>query len=312
MTSSDSDQRGGPAGGDVPLVPDHKPTWRTWLKHERTQLGLTQAEVGLAAGLSAEAIRKYEGGGRTPTRQHLLDILRALHMPPDELRRIATDAGFAPDMAPRASDQVPGNTFSVDEAIVEIERSVWPRFVTGGAMNVMAANRAASDLWGVDVADALRRRDRAGAHVIPAMAEPWFASRVANFDQLLRIVIGVLKGIPDGAAALDNPSPWAEKVLAALAATSPQAVGSLLDAWESTPVLLTRLRWEYPVLWLEPEGEIRFVGTVTVANEREGLSFNDWIPADAESHARLERALAARRGRPGTAAKLSTRGAGRR
>ena len=278
-------------------MPDQEPTWRVLLKHERTQLGLTQAELGVAAGLSAEAIRKYERGGRTPNRRHLLDILRALNVPPEQLHRIVAAAGFAPDEQPISPLAAAGNTYTLAEAAAEIEHSAWPRFVAGGAMNIEAVNRAAADLWGIDPAAELRRRNRAGTHAIPAMAEPWFAGRVANFDALLRIVIGVLKGLPGGAAAMDNPTPWAEKVLGALAAANPAAVGPLLDAWESTPARLTRLRWDYPIVWLEPEGEIRFVGTVTVANERDGLSFNDWIPADAESHARLEQVLASRRGR---------------
>ena len=31
----------------------------------------------------------------------------------------------------------------------------------------------------------------------------------------------------------------------------------------------------------------RFVGTVTAANERDGLSFNDWIPLDPDTWLRL-------------------------
>ncbi len=293
-------------------MPAQESTWRLRIKHERTHLGLTQAELGFAAGLSAEAIRKYERGGRTPTRRHLLDILEALHVPPRRVREILADAGFVPEPGPVPSDSLTGYAYPLAEARIEIERSSWPRFVTGGAMDVLAANRAANDLWGVDVAGELRRRDRAGAHVIPAMAESWFAGHVANFDELLGVVISVLKGIPDGAAALDDPSPWAEKVLGALAATNPQAVGPLLDLWEATPPQQIRPRWDYPVVWREPEGEIRFVGLVTIANERDGLSFNDWIPVDAPSHAVLEQVLAARRGGFAPPASGSPRGVGRR
>jgi transcriptional regulator with XRE-family HTH domain len=293
-------------------VPHQDSTWRSRLKHERTQLGLTQAQLGLAAGLSTETIRKYESGGRTPTRRHLLDILAALHVPPAQVRPIIASAGFAPDGDPLPSDVLDGYGFSLDEAAAEIERSPWPRFVTGGAMDVVAANRAAERLWGMDVAAELRRRNRAGAHVIPAMAEPWFAGRVANFDELLSVVIGVLKGIPAGAGALDDPTPWAEKVLGALAVANPTAVGPLLDAWEATPPQHVRPRWEYRVVWREAEGEIRFACLVSIANERDGMSFNDWIPADAASHVTLERVLAARSGSPGPALLGRTRGVGRR
>jgi transcriptional regulator with XRE-family HTH domain len=291
-------------------VPDQESTWRSRLKHERIQLGLTQAELAFASGLSAEAIRKYESGGRTPTRRHLLDILGALHVPRAQVRQIVASAGFAPETDLLPSDALDGYAFTLAEAAAEIERSPWPRFVTGGAMDVVAANRVAARLWGLDVSAELLRRNRAGAHVIPAMAEPWFAGRVANFDELLRMVIGVLKGIPDGAAALDDPTPWAEKVLGALATTNPGVVGPLLDAWEATPPQKVRPRWEYRVVWQEPEGEIRFAGLVSLANERDGLSFNDWIPADAESHVTLERVLAARGGSATQAMSGRPRGVG--
>ena len=45
-----------------------------------------------------------------------------------------------------------------------------------------------------------------------------------------------------------------------------------------------RLRWHYPVVWHDPEaGRMRFDCVVSSANERDGWSFNDWIPIDAES-----------------------------
>ncbi len=70
--------------------------------------------------------------------------------------------------------------------------------------------------------------------------------------------------------------------------------------------------WPRTLVWREPEGEIRFVGLVTVANERDGLSFNDWIPVDAPSHVVLEQVLAARRGGFVPPASGSPRGVGRR
>ena len=45
-----------------------------------------------------------------------------------------------------------------------------------------------------------------------------------------------------------------------------------------------KVRWSYPVVWEDPDqGEIRFFGLVSLANEEESTFFNDWIPSDARS-----------------------------
>ena len=275
-------------------MPESDRDWRAMLRRERTQLGLTQQEVGLAAGLSAETIRKYESGVRTPTRTHLLEVLRVLRVPQLRVRALLTAAGFAPSEIPLPSDTQPRYWYSVADAVAEMDRAPWPQFLSGSVMDVVAANRAASLLWGVDFALEQARRSSPQMQVIPAMAEPWFADRIVNFDECLAMVVGLLKGIPDGATALDRPSPWAERILAALTSVNPAAVASLLDAWERVPVRPLRPRWSYRIVWREPEGEIRFTGLVGLANEPVGLSFNDWIPEDAESHRVLERVLGAR------------------
>jgi hypothetical protein len=85
-----------------------------------------------------------------------------------------------------------------------------------------------------------------------------------------------------------------DQVLSTFAANDPTAVAKLLHAWEATPPRPAKSRWTYPLVWREPEGEIRFTGLVSTASEPDGLSFNDWFPADAASHAVLEQVLAAR------------------
>ena len=51
-----------------------------------------------------------------------------------------------------------------------------------------------------------------------------------------------------------------------------------------------KIRWSYPVVWNEPGvGEMRFHCFASAANEEDGLSFQDWIPLDAETWSALGR-----------------------
>jgi transcriptional regulator with XRE-family HTH domain len=270
--------------------------WRARLRGERLGLGLTQAALGRAAGVSAEAVRKYESGARTPTREHLAALLHALHVPQMRARDILADAGFASADTLFAADTHPGYYFTPQEAAAAVQTAPWPQFVVNDAQEVVAANRAAELLLGVDLAAELASRSRAQLHFLALIAEPPFASRIANFEECLSMMVGALKGAPAGGPAIDAPGPWAEQVLGRFAAVNPAALATLLHVWERTPARLPKSRWTYRLVWREPEGEIRFTGLVTTASEPHGLSFSDWLPADAASHLILEAVLASRAG----------------
>jgi transcriptional regulator with XRE-family HTH domain len=255
---------------------------------------LTQAELGSAAGLSAEAVRKYEAGARTPTREHLGALLRVLQVPQVRAREILAAAGFSAADTLFPHEAFPGYHFTAEEAAAEVAAAPWPRFVVNDAQEIVAANRAAELLWGVDVAGELAARGRAARHFLALMAEPQFMSRIANFEECLAMVVGVLKGVPAGGPAIDEPGPWAEQVLARFAAVNPAALSVLLRVWERTPARPPKSRWSYRIVWCEPEGEIRFTGLVTSASEQDGLAFSDWLPTDAASHLILEAVLAGR------------------
>ena len=232
--------------------------WRAMLRRERALLDLTQAELGQRAGLSAEAVRKYESGARTPTREHLVAILSVLQVPQLRAREILAAAGFAAADHLFPPDEHPGYFYTLAEARAEIEGTPWPQFIVGNLMEILAANRAATLLWGADVDAEVAGRPRPEMHFLSLMAEPRIAARIANFDECLAIAVGILKGVPGGGAALEEPGPWVDQVLAAFAANDPTVVAKLLHAWETTPARLAKSRWTYPLVWREPEGEIRF------------------------------------------------------
>ncbi len=263
------------------------------LREERLRLHLTQQQLAAAAHLSTETIHKYERGTRTPGREGLFRILEALQVPQVRAREILGDAGFAPIERLFAQSANPDYFFTLAQAAAYVETVPWPRFVVNNVMEIVVANRAARLLWDVDFETEYAARSRPQLHFLALMVEPRFASRIVNFDECLATVVAILKGVPRGGAALENPGPWVQSVLGQFAANDPEALVRLLHAWEVAPAATAKVHWNYRIVWRDPVGgEIAFRGVVSDASEPDGLAFNDWIPADSASHRNLEQVLA--------------------
>jgi transcriptional regulator with XRE-family HTH domain len=63
-------------------MPDPLP-FRSWLKQQRLESGLTQDELAERVGYASQTIRKVEGGQRRPSPQLALRLAEALELPPD-------------------------------------------------------------------------------------------------------------------------------------------------------------------------------------------------------------------------------------
>ena len=167
--------------------------------------------------------------------------------------------------------------------------------MTNDLAQVVAANHAAQTLWEVDFAAELARRSEVRLSLLSVAAERHFAERVVNWAECLTVLAGVFKGRPRDAIALDEPGAFVSEVLTAYAENDPAAIPQLIRAWESTPPQAGKARWSYPLTWREPGvGDIVFLSLVSIASEPDALSFNDWIPLDPISHARLAQVLSER------------------
>ena len=289
-----------PASGSDPGEPADDPGWRARLRSERLRLGLSQVRVGALVGVSPETIRKYESGGRTPARATLVRLVSALQLPAEQGRAILRGAGFSAAETLFPADGYPDYYFTAAQLRTAVERVPWPQFVTNDLADVVAANRPAQALWGIDFPTELARRSRARLNLLAVAAERQFAERVANWPECLSVLAGIFKGRPREAIALDDPGAFFAEVLTAYATNDPAGLPALISAWERTPPQAAKVRWSYSLRWREDGiGEIAFLALVSVASEPDGLWFNDWIPADPASHARLAAALESRPGSMG-------------
>lgn len=268
--------------------------WRALLRAERQRLGLTQAGLAERAGVAPETLRKYESGGRTPSRASIGRLLGALQVPHVTVQAVLHELGFAADGTLFTFETDPDYHFTIPQLRVFVEETPWPQFVVNNVLEIVAANAAAQALWGIDLPGEFARRSRAQLNFLAIAAERRFSERIGNWPEMMARVVSILKAIPESATLLDDPSSLFGEVFAAFAQNDPTAIPKLFALWERTPPASAKVRWNYPVIWREPGvGEIRFLGTVTTASEPDALAFNDWIPLDSASHALLEKAVAA-------------------
>ena len=260
--------------------------WHLMLARARIRLGVSQADLAARAHVSYASVKAYEQGKRHPSRPYLTAMLDALKIDRVERNLIMAAAGYASDglsFRPTNDDL----TFTVEEAAREIERYQWPAFIVDEMMGVPCANRMAQRLWGVDLDREFL--DPVERNLLSVASNPRFAERCVNLDEILAVMVAVWKGHHRGPESLDDPSPFFAAMLERFASGDPAVVGRFAHPWQTVPGRTAKLRWDYPVVWDAPGiGVMRFHAFASAASEPDGLSFNDWIPLDADTWLRLE------------------------
>ncbi len=262
--------------------------WFKMLADAREMLGLTQAQLAARAHVSTPSLKAYESGRRHPSRPYLTAILEALKVDRTLRGKILDAAGYASDSRDLGPWSGGRFMFTVDEATEFIAKQRWPAFLTNDTMEVAAANDVAQRLWSVDLrAEFLEPLDR---NVLSIASDPRFADRCTNLPEVLNVMAAVFKGHHRGPEALESPSPYFAAVLERFLAGDPKYIQPFLRAWQDATPRTPKIRWEYPIVWNDPDvGTLRFSGVVNPASEPEGLAFNDWIPLDCETWSALDR-----------------------
>ena len=292
-----------PSGNDA-FEDSDQADWHDLIRAERRRLGITQTELAERAGLSPETIRKYEAGTRTPSRASVERVLAALQAPHTTVRRVLLDLGMAAPGNLYGLGGIEDYRFTIPELRAFVEETPWPQFVINNTLEIVVANAATQALWEMDLSLEVLERTRARVNLLAILAHHRLRQSLKNRFEIMAIVVSVLKVFPESRTLLDAPGSLFAEVFDAFAATDPKAINKLYALWERTPPASQKLRWNFPVIWAEPEiGEIRLIGTVTAASHVNSLVFVDWIPRDGPSHALLDTLLASRTPRPGDRAR---------
>lgn len=276
-----------PATGCAPWQGTAVDEWNSLLLRARRSIGISRPALARLAGVSAQTVKAYERGLRRPSKHLLVGILDALAVDRLVRNQVLLGAGFAPDgelLGPHNPDYM----FTASEAVALIASLPWPAHVQTELMEVVAANRLAQRLWGVDL-----DHEFEGAverNLVTFATNPRFADRILNWDETATVAVGALKGHHRGSVALpEAATAYFGAVLERVFNADPRYSRRLLDLWERVPPRVPKIRWYYTVMWNDPElGVLRFLVSAASADEPGGLMFHEWMPVDAETWEKLE------------------------
>ena len=262
-----------------------RPEWRKQLEAARRLLGLSREELARLAGVSPSTVRGYEDGRRHPRQESLDAILEALHLDRTEANPIREAAGFAPVRS--LWDHDASYYYTVEELQEYVERVTWPQFINNDNMEVVAANRVASWVWGLDYQEERRRRTKFEMNLLAVANEFDFPNVVENWDEVLELLCGIYKGALAGLtgarADLEEPNPYLASIIDHFTRVDHRFLERLIDAWNRATPSPSKVRNLYRIIWNHRFGRMSFVCMMSTASEREGLAFNDWIPANPET-----------------------------
>jgi transcriptional regulator with XRE-family HTH domain len=267
--------------------------WRTELRDARKRLGISQRVLAEQTGISFEAIRGYESGRRNATRDRLEALIAALKIPNATANIMRESAGFATVNFLFAGEHPRDFFYSLEELPAAVEETPWPQFVVNDAFEIVCANAWICAVWDVDFAEEQRTRTRAQMNVLSVASDHRFADRLKNWDEMIAMFVSIFKAPSPTSYSLDAPSPYFNEVISQFLNGDPVFLARLLEIWKETKPRKPKVRSSYPIVWEHPEfGVMRFRGVITNASYPDALSFNDWIPLDAETWQVLTKARA--------------------
>lgn len=267
--------------------------WREDLRDARKQVGLSQRALAEGSGLSYEAVRGYESGKRNASRGVLETLIAALKIPTVIANGMRESAGFAPVNFQFTGERDRNFYYTLEELPAAVEETPWPQFVVNDAFEVVAANVWVAALWDIDWEHEKAVRSRAQLNLLSVASDHHFADRLKNWDEIIGMFVSVFKAPHPTSYSLDTPTPYFNEVIAQFLNGDPVFLARLLKIWSTTEARDSKVRSSYPILWEDPEfGVMRLRGIVTNASYPDALSFNDWIPVDAETWQALTRVKA--------------------
>src|SRR4051812_6959758 len=99
--------------------------WRAIIRRARRRVKLTQKALGERVGLSGEAIRGYERGTRSPSRESLHSLIEVLPLAEVEANAVTEQLGFSQRATLFPSDRFPHYFFTIEELQTHVETVTW-------------------------------------------------------------------------------------------------------------------------------------------------------------------------------------------
>jgi len=262
--------------------------WRAAIRARRLEGGLSLPEVARRSGLSLSTVKAYERGDRRPSRRGLDAIIEALGLGHDEANPVRAAAGFAIDWRGVLDRRY---LVHLDTFTREAAETPWPVFITNQGSYVVYWNRAFEVVWDVDVEREFP--DRRTRSLLAGASIARFTRCIVNYGEAMSFFLGLFKGDPRRRQDLERPAPWNRDQVRRLFEGDPGELRRLLDAWEQAEPIPHRMRHQYRIVWRHRGvgPDLRFIGQLTVCDIWNELNWQEWVPADSETAARLEALL---------------------
>ncbi len=166
-------------------------------------------------------------------------------------------------------------------------------FVTNQAFEVVAQNRLFERLMGVDL-----RTEFTGfaeRSFVGGIVDPNFGGRMENWDEVVTLMIGLVKGDPRLRPDDDRPLPWLEGPIQRLVEGKPEMIRRFVDLRERAPPIPHRLRQYFRIVWrYDKNTRLTFSGTMALADVHTELHWNEWVPAEEPTWRWVERQKASK------------------
>lgn len=227
------------------------------------------------SGISVSGLKAFETGKRHPREVTLAALIDALGLTREQANPIRTSAGFGDDWYGLFHQRYPSG--AIDLA-AEVERVRWPAFVSNQGIDVLYANRPFQRLFGVDMQTDLEGEGE--RNFLSQASNPRFVEVFDNFDEIVKFMIGLVKGDPRWHQAPTNPAPWLRSALDQFMRGDPELVRRVLNLWNEAEPIPHRARHIYNVRLMVDGRLLRFVGSTTIADLWNELSWNEWVPDD--------------------------------
>jgi hypothetical protein len=213
-------------------------------------------------------------------------MIDAIGIPREEANRLLASAGYAVDLYSVYNWGYEPAT--LEQLAAEADGLPWPTFVTNQSFEVLHGNRAFQAVMQVDLAS--QYTEHGARNLISGVVDPDFASRVANWDEVIGFMAGLAKADPRWqASSLENPPPWLQGTMRRFLAGDPKLVQRFLSVWTSATPVPHRLRQRFRLQWLYGEERrlMNFTCVLALGNIADELHWNEWAPADAATWAIL-------------------------
>lgn len=260
------------------------PEWSLALRKHRERVGLSRSLLALRAGISEPAVKAFEWGTRRPKEATLAAIVDVLGLTREEANPIRLAMGHPDDWYAILHDRFRPD--AVDLA-AEVDLCPWPVYVTNQGIDVVYFNKPFQRVMRVDLSrDFLGHGER---NLISQLGNPRFAELIANFDELVTFMIGMVKGDPRWGESPERPAPWLQTRVEMFLRGDASLVARVLDIWAKAPAIAHGARHTYGVrVHHESGGVMRFRGSTSIADLWSELTWQEWVPEDGATWALLD------------------------